>query len=63
MTSTAALRAFLDRPLRTATIAVAALAAVVFFAAGWFGLSWYRVAHDESLALRMARDTVLLAAQ
>ncbi|MGH3808958.1 MAG: MCE family protein [Pseudonocardiaceae bacterium] len=48
--------AFLDGPLRTAT---GVLAAVALLAAGWFGLSWYRAAHDESLALRMTRDTVL----
>jgi Mce-associated membrane protein len=31
--------------------------------AGWFGLSWYRVAHDESIMLGLVRDTVLLDAQ
>jgi Mce-associated membrane protein len=63
MTSTAAIRAFLGGPLRTVTIAVAVLAAAALLAAGWFGLSWYRAAHDESLALGMARDTVLQDAQ
>ncbi len=63
MTSTAAIRAFLGGPLRTVTVVVAVLAAVALLAAGWFGLSWYRAAHDESLALGMARDVVLQDAQ
>ncbi|MGH3864796.1 MAG: hypothetical protein ACRDQ4_01440 [Pseudonocardiaceae bacterium] len=63
MTSTAAIRAFLGGPLRTVTIAVAVLTAAALLTAGWFGLSWYRAAHDESLALGMARDTVLQDAQ
>ena len=32
-------------------------------AAGWFGMSWYRAAHDELLAGGVARDTVLQDAQ
>jgi Mce-associated membrane protein len=32
-------------------------------AAGWFGMSWYRAAHDEALASGIARDTVLQDAQ
>ncbi len=63
MTSTAAIRAFLGGPLRTATVAVAVLAVVAFAAAGWFGVSWYRAAHDASLARAMARDAVLQDAQ
>lgn len=63
MTSTAAIRAFLGGPLRTATIAVAVLAVVACVAAGLLGLSWYRAAHDGSLAQRMARDAVLRDAQ
>ncbi|MGH3829760.1 MAG: hypothetical protein ACRDRS_04795 [Pseudonocardiaceae bacterium] len=63
MTDTATIRAFPGGPLRTATIAVAVLTAVALLAAGWFGLSWYRAAHDESLALGMARDAVLRDAQ
>ncbi len=63
MTSTAAIRAFLGGPLRTATVAVAVLAVIALVAAAWFGLSWYRAAHDESLALGMARDAVLQDAQ
>lgn len=38
-------------------------AAVAVIAAGWFGASWYRAAHDESLASGLARDTVLQDAQ
>jgi Mce-associated membrane protein len=56
-------RTFLGGPLRTATLVVAALAVVAFAAAGWFGLSWYWAAHDESLALGMDRDAVLRDAQ
>jgi Mce-associated membrane protein len=63
MTSVAAIRAFLGGPLRTATVAVAVLAVVAFAAAGWFGVSWYRAAHDASLARGMARDAVLQDAQ
>jgi Mce-associated membrane protein len=63
MTSTAAIRAFLGGPLRTATVAVAVLAVIALVTAAWFGLSWYRAAHDESLALGMARDAVLQDAQ
>ncbi len=59
MTGAAAIRGFLGGPLRTATLAVAVLAVVAFAAAGGFGLSWYRAAHDGSLAQGMARDTVL----
>ncbi len=55
MTSNAGIRAF--------TVAVAVLAVVGFVAAGWFGVSWYRAAHGESLALGMARDAVLQDAQ
>ncbi|MGH3801556.1 MAG: hypothetical protein ACRDTD_15770 [Pseudonocardiaceae bacterium] len=63
MTSAAAMRAFLGGSLRTATVAVAVLAVVAFGAAGWFGVSWYRAAHGESLALGRARDAVLGDAQ
>lgn len=42
-------------------IAVPAALAVVV--AGWSGVSWYRAAHDESLAAAIARDTVLQDAQ
>jgi Mce-associated membrane protein len=60
---TAAMRASPGGPLRTATVVVAVLAVVAFIAAGWFGVSWYLTAHDESLALGMARDAVLQDAQ
>jgi Mce-associated membrane protein len=63
MTSTAAIRHFLGGPLRIVTLAVAVLALLAFVVAGWFGLSWYRVAHDDSLARGVARDTVLQDAQ
>lgn len=63
MTSTAAIRAFLGGPLRTAIFAVAVLAVIAFVAAGWYGVSWYRVTHDASLARGTARDAVLQDAQ
>ncbi len=63
MTSIAAIRRFLGGPLRTATLAVAVLAVVAFAVAGWFGVSWYRAAHDDSLAGGVARDAVLQDAQ
>jgi Mce-associated membrane protein len=62
-TSATALRAFLGGPLRTATIVVALLVVTALVAAGWFGVSWYRAAHDESLARGTARDAVLQDAQ
>ena len=63
MTRTAAIRTFLRGPLRTATSALAVLALVAVAAAGWFGVSWYRAAHDPSLSRGMARDAVLHDAQ
>lgn len=63
MTSTAAMRAVLGTPLRTATVAVAVLAVLAVAVAGWFGVSWYRAAHDEPLARGMDRDAVLQDAQ
>lgn len=56
-------RAFPDGPLRSATLVVAVVAALAVAAAGWCGVSWYRAAHDESLALGRDRDTVLRDAQ
>ncbi|MGH3685091.1 MAG: hypothetical protein ACRDRU_07455 [Pseudonocardiaceae bacterium] len=50
-------------PLRTAILAVGMLAVAAVVAVGWFGLSWYRAAHDESLVLGMVRDAVLRDAQ
>jgi Mce-associated membrane protein len=56
-------RAFHGGLLRTATLVVAVVAVLAAAAAGWCGVSWYRAAHDESLALGMDRDTVLRDAQ
>lgn len=50
-------------PLRVATLVVAVLALLACVLAGWFGVSWFRAAHDESLALGMVRDTALQDAQ
>jgi Mce-associated membrane protein len=68
MTSITTKRTFLGQtfpggPLRAITLAMAVLAVVSFAAAGWFGLSWYRAAHDESLALGMVREAVLQDSQ
>jgi Mce-associated membrane protein len=38
-------------------------AALAVIAAGWLGVSWYRAAHDESLAAGTARDAVFQDAQ
>ncbi|MGQ0773213.1 MAG: hypothetical protein ACT4NY_02140 [Pseudonocardiales bacterium] len=46
-------------PLRVATVGVAALALLACVLAGWFGVSWFAAAHDESIALGMVRDTAL----
>jgi Mce-associated membrane protein len=59
MISTAAIRAFLGGPLRTAIVVVAMLAVVAFAVTGWFGMSWYRAARDASFDRGMARDAVL----
>jgi Mce-associated membrane protein len=56
-------RAFLGGPLRTATLVLAVVAALAGSVAGWYGVSWYRAAHDESLALGRDRDAVLRDAQ
>lgn len=48
---------------RTITIVIAVPAALAVAAAGWFGTSWYRAAHDESFAAGIARDAVLHDAQ
>ncbi|MGH3916596.1 MAG: hypothetical protein ACRDTC_24770 [Pseudonocardiaceae bacterium] len=50
-------------PLRVVTLVVGGLALLACVLAGWFGFSWYRAAHDESIALGMVRDTVLQDAQ
>lgn len=49
--------------LRIAILVLAVLAVLACAAAGWFGLSWYRAAHDESLQLAATRDVVLREAQ
>lgn len=56
-------RALPGAPLRTAIRVVAVVALLAVAAAGWFGVSWYRAAHDKSLAVGMARDAVLRDAQ
>jgi len=53
----------LGGPLRTAILAAAVVAVVAFAATGWFGVSWYRAAHDKSLVVGMDRDAVLGDAQ
>ncbi|MFN2495450.1 MAG: hypothetical protein ABR608_06030 [Pseudonocardiaceae bacterium] len=50
-------------PLQVAATVVAVLALVACAIAGWFGLAWFRAAHDESIALGMVRDAVLQDAQ
>ncbi|MGH4021491.1 MAG: hypothetical protein ACRDT0_20120 [Pseudonocardiaceae bacterium] len=50
-------------PLRTAVLVVAVLAVIAAGTAGWYGISWYRAAHDESLELATTRDIVLRQAQ
>ena len=52
-----------SKPLRTAILAVAVITAVAFAGAGWFGLSWYRAAHDRKLNVGTERDAVLRDAQ
>ena len=49
--------------LRIAILVLAVLAILACAAAVWFGLSWYRAAHDESLELAATRDVVLREAQ
>ncbi|MGB9279762.1 MAG: hypothetical protein WCB57_06690 [Pseudonocardiaceae bacterium] len=68
MTSIAITRAdpaptFLGGPLRAVTLAVAMIAVLALGVAGWFGVSWYRAAHDPSLTVGMDRDAVLRDAQ
>lgn len=56
-------RALRGGPLRVVTLVVTVIAVVACSVAGWFGVSWYRVAHDKSFALGMDRDAVLRDAQ
>ncbi|MDQ3154322.1 MAG: hypothetical protein M3R63_22250 [Actinomycetota bacterium] len=46
-------------PLRIATRVVAVLVVLVLLAAGWFGVSWYRAAHDDAIQLAQTREAVL----
>ncbi len=50
-------------PLGIAVLVVAVLALLASGTAGWYGVSWYRAAHDESHELAQTRDTVLREAQ
>jgi Mce-associated membrane protein len=47
------------RPLRSALVVVTVLAVLAGGTAGWFGASWFRAAHSESIELAVERDTVL----
>lgn len=48
---------------RVAVLVMVVLAVLAYGTAGWFGISWYRAAHDEELELATTRDTVLRQAQ
>ncbi|MPZ66327.1 MAG: hypothetical protein GEU83_12730 [Pseudonocardiaceae bacterium] len=50
-------------PLRMAIVVTVVLAVLASLTAGWFGISWYRAAHDESLDVAAARDVVLRESQ
>ena len=63
MSSTGVRSALGGGPWHVVARAVAALAVVACLLAGWFGLAWYRVAHDGSVALGMVRDAVLQDAE
>lgn len=52
-------RTFHGGPLQTAILVIAVLAVGTFALAGGFGVSWYRVTHDDSLAVGIQRDAVL----
>jgi Mce-associated membrane protein len=56
-------RVFQNGPLRIAIVAVAVLTVVALAVAGWFGVVWYRVAHDQSRAVSADREAVLRDAQ
>lgn len=47
-------------PLRLVAVMLVVVAGV---SAAWFGLSWYRAAHDDGLAYSRTRDEVLRAAE
>lgn len=63
MTSAATARPLLGDSTRRVTAGIATLAVAAAGTAGWFGVAWYRAAHDGSLASASARDTVLQDAQ
>lgn len=50
-------------PLRMAVLIMAVLAVLSSGAAVFFGISWYRAAHGESVELATTRDNVLQLAQ
>lgn len=52
-----------SKPLQTAIITATVVAVSAFAGAGWFGLSWYRAAHDRSLDVGRERDAVVQDAQ
>ncbi|MDQ3988687.1 MAG: hypothetical protein M3291_05740 [Actinomycetota bacterium] len=49
--------------MRSALAVVAVLAVLACGTAGWFGVSWVRAAHSESIDLAIERDTVLREAR
>lgn len=49
--------------LRATIAVVAVLAVLACGVAGWYGVSWYRAAHSESIALGTERETVLREAR
>jgi Mce-associated membrane protein len=63
MVSSAAIRAWWAGRFASPLSWSAVLAMAALVVAAWFGLSWYRAAHDESLTLGLARDAVLQDAQ
>lgn len=46
-------------PLLVAVLVVALLTVLACLAAGWYGVAWYRVSHDESLEIAQIREEVL----
>lgn len=49
-------------PLRAVIAVVGVLALGASVAAVWFGIAWYRAAHDDSIALAQTREKVLFDA-
>ena len=50
-------------PLRSVLAVVAVLAVLACGTAGWFGVSWFRAAHSESIDLAIERDAALREAR